>query len=152
MIFSPQNFLILKKVYESNISVTQIPYTLGLQKLSSIMLLLENTIFSYHCSNHFIESRYYILHECRSFNNYWNLRRDTISHFMSFLEFNSNIFSFGESTTQDCDFCLICSSDFFILIFFLFFFFFFFLFFLFIVCFYIIQLQSSYYNLPMCPI
>ena len=33
-----------------------------------------------------IESRCHILHECRRFNNYWNLMRDTISQFVSFLE------------------------------------------------------------------
>ena len=31
------------------------------------------------CRNYLIESRHYILHDCRRFNNYWNLRRDTIS-------------------------------------------------------------------------
>jgi len=35
----------------------------------------------------------------RRFNNYWNPRQDTIGHFVSFLEFNKNVFSFGESIT-----------------------------------------------------
>ena len=58
-----------------------------------------NEDFSCPCSDYLIESRCYILHDCRRFNNYWNLRRDVISHFVSFLEFNSNAFSFGESIT-----------------------------------------------------
>ena len=59
----------------------------------------SNEDFSCPCSNYPIESRCHILHECRRFNNYWNPRRDTISHFVSFLEFNSNTFSKGESIT-----------------------------------------------------
>ena len=46
-----------------------------------------------------IESRHHILHECKRYNSYWNLRRDTIVHFTLFLEFNSNAFSFRESCT-----------------------------------------------------
>ena len=41
-----------------------------------------------------IESRRHILHKCKQFNNYWNLRRDTIAHFILFLEFNNSAFSF----------------------------------------------------------
>jgi len=51
--------------------------------------------FSCPCGCYPIESRCHILHECRRYNNYWNLRRDTISYFTLFLEFNSNAFSFG---------------------------------------------------------
>jgi len=51
--------------------------------------------FSCPCGCYPIESRRHILHECRRYNNYWNPRRDTISHFTLFLEFNSNAFSFG---------------------------------------------------------
>jgi len=51
--------------------------------------------FSCPCRCYLIESRHHILHECRRYNNYWNSRRDTISHFTLFLEFNSNAFSFG---------------------------------------------------------
>jgi len=43
-----------------------------------------------------IELRWYILYECNRFNNYWNLRKDTIAHFTLFLEYNNNAFSFGE--------------------------------------------------------
>ena len=39
------------------------------------------------------------LHECKRYNKYWNPRRDTIGHFMLFLEYNSSAFSFGESIT-----------------------------------------------------
>jgi len=55
--------------------------------------------FAYSCSLYPIKSRRHILHECKRFNNYWNPRRDTISHFTLFLEFNSNAFSFGEYIT-----------------------------------------------------
>jgi len=55
--------------------------------------------FSCPCGNYPIETRHHILHECRRFNNYWNPRHDTISHFTLFLEFNKNAFSFEESIT-----------------------------------------------------
>jgi len=42
-----------------------------------------------------IEMRRHICYECKRFNNYWNLRRDIISYFTLFLEFNSDAFSFG---------------------------------------------------------
>ena len=45
-------------------------------------------------SQHSIESRQHILHECGRFNSYWNPRRDLLSHFVMFLEFNPNAFSF----------------------------------------------------------
>ena len=41
-----------------------------------------------------IELKRHILHKCKQFNNYWNPRRDTIAHFILFLEFNSSAFSF----------------------------------------------------------
>ena len=50
--------------------------------------------FTYPYSNYLIETRWHILHECKRFNNYWNLRRDTIAHFMLFLQFNTSAFSF----------------------------------------------------------
>ena len=50
--------------------------------------------FSCPYSYYLIETRSYILYKCRRFNNYWNLRRDTISQFISFLEFHPNVFSF----------------------------------------------------------
>ena len=46
-----------------------------------------------------IKLRYYILYECRRFNNYWNPRRDLISHFVMFLEFNPSAFAFPSSTS-----------------------------------------------------
>ena len=55
--------------------------------------------FSCPCGSYPIESRCHILHECRRFSKYWNPMRDTISQFVSFLEFNLNAFSFGESIT-----------------------------------------------------
>ena len=50
--------------------------------------------FSYPCSLYPIETRHHILHECRKFNEYWNLRRDLIAHFILFLELNPNVFAF----------------------------------------------------------
>ena len=49
---------------------------------------------------YYIESRHHILHECKCFNNYWNLNRKSIAHFTLFLEFNSSTFSFDDNTTQ----------------------------------------------------
>ena len=51
------------------------------------------------CGKYFIEIRYHILHNCKRFNSYWNPRRDSIAHFVLFLEFNSNMFSFIENIT-----------------------------------------------------
>jgi len=55
--------------------------------------------FSCPCSFYPIESRRHILHECRRFNKYWNPRRDSISHFILFLEFNPNAFAFANPIT-----------------------------------------------------
>jgi len=44
-----------------------------------------------------IESRCHILHKCGRFNGYWNPRRDSLSHFVIFLVFNLNVFSFSNS-------------------------------------------------------
>ena len=51
------------------------------------------------CGHYPIKTKYHILHECRRYNEYWNPRRDIIAHFTLFLEFNSNVFFFGESIT-----------------------------------------------------
>jgi len=53
--------------------------------------------FSYLCSNYSI--RHYIYHKCRRYNEYWNLRRDMISHFILFLEFNYSVFAFTSAIT-----------------------------------------------------
>ena len=55
--------------------------------------------FSCPCGNYPIETRCHILHECRRYNEYWNLRRDSISHFTLFLKFNSGVFLFESTTT-----------------------------------------------------
>ena len=55
--------------------------------------------FMYSCSFYPIETRHYILHKYRRYNEYWNLRRDTISHFILFLEFNSSTFTFSVNIT-----------------------------------------------------
>ena len=56
--------------------------------------LREN--FAYLCGIYPIEIRCHVLYKCRRYNNYWNLRRNMISHFVSFLEHNPNAFSFSE--------------------------------------------------------
>ena len=54
--------------------------------------------FSCSCGSYPIKSRRHILHECRRFNNYWNPRRDSISHFVLFLEFNLGAFAFRNNS------------------------------------------------------
>ena len=46
-----------------------------------------------------IEMRHHILYKCKRFNTYWNSRRDSISYFILFLEFNSRTFSFKSAIT-----------------------------------------------------
>jgi len=53
--------------------------------------------FKYPYGRYPIESRHHILHECGRFNGYWNLRRDSLSHFVMFLETNPSAFSFCDS-------------------------------------------------------
>ena len=59
--------------------------------------------FSYPYGDYSIKIRYHILYDCRRFNKYWNMRRDTISQFISFLEFNLNAFSKEKSITWVCN-------------------------------------------------
>jgi len=53
--------------------------------------------FKYLCGLYSIESRRHILYECGRFNGYWNPRRDSLSHFVMFLEFNPSAFTFSDS-------------------------------------------------------
>ena len=53
--------------------------------------------FKCSCSLYPIESRHHILYECGRFNSYWNPRRDLLSHFVMFLEFNPSAFAFSDS-------------------------------------------------------
>jgi len=53
--------------------------------------------FNCLCRSYPIETRHHILHECRRYNKYWNLRRDMISYFILFLEFNCNAFAFASA-------------------------------------------------------
>ena len=50
--------------------------------------------FKCPCSYYAIESRHHILYEC---GRYWNPRRDSLSHFVMFLEFNPSTFLFCNS-------------------------------------------------------
>jgi len=58
-----------------------------------------NEEFRCPCGQYPIESRRHILHECRRFNEYWNLRRDSIAHFVMFLDHNPNAFAFSNAIT-----------------------------------------------------
>jgi len=55
--------------------------------------------FSCPCKQYPIETRCHILHKCKRFNEYWNLRRDSISQFIMFLELNPNAFAFPKPIT-----------------------------------------------------
>ena len=55
--------------------------------------------FSCPCRQYPIETRCHILHECKRFNKYWNLRRDSIGYFIIFLELNPNMFAFSKPIT-----------------------------------------------------
>ena len=55
-----------------------------------------NMDFTCPC-NYPIKSRRHILHECGRFNGYWNPRRDTLNHFMMFLNANPNAFAFNNN-------------------------------------------------------
>jgi len=50
------------------------------------------------CGQYPIESRRHILHECKRFNKYWNPHRDSITHFVMFLEHNQSAFAFSNAT------------------------------------------------------
>ena len=52
--------------------------------------------FSYPCGSYSVEIRHYIIHNCRKFNNYWNLIKDMISQFISFLKYNLIAVFFGK--------------------------------------------------------
>jgi len=54
--------------------------------------------FKCMCSVYPIKSRKHILHDCSRFNSYWNLRRDSLSHFVMFLKANPNAFAFLDNT------------------------------------------------------
>jgi len=51
--------------------------------------------FKCPCGRYPIESKCYILYKCSRFNGYWNLRKDTLSYLVMFLEFNPSTFSFS---------------------------------------------------------
>ena len=55
--------------------------------------------FSCSCKQYPIETRCHILYKCKRFNEYWNLRRDSISQFIMFLELNPNAFAFPKPIT-----------------------------------------------------
>ena len=64
-----------------------------------------------------IETKHYALFDHKRYNKYWNPRRDTISHFILFLEFNSSAFSFGESITWSIVFTALFLTSFSLFIF-----------------------------------
>ena len=50
--------------------------------------------FTCPCRLYSIKTRWHVLYEYWRFNNYWNLRRDSLSHFSLFLQFNPSAFVF----------------------------------------------------------
>ena len=56
--------------------------------------------FKCPCGLYPIETRCHILHECQRFNKYWNPKRNSISHFVMFLESDPNAFSFINTTSS----------------------------------------------------
>jgi len=58
-----------------------------------------NEEFRCPCGQYPIELRCHILYKCRRFNEYWNLRRDSIAHFVMFLDHNPNVFAFLNAIT-----------------------------------------------------
>jgi len=55
-----------------------------------------NKDFTCPCNEYPIELRRHILHEYKRFNRYWNLRRDSLNHFVMFLIINPNAFTFTD--------------------------------------------------------
>ena len=51
----------------------------------------------FKCLCKFYPIKYHILYKYRQFNKYWNLMREMMNHFISFLEFNPNAFFFREN-------------------------------------------------------
>ena len=59
-----------------------------------------NMEFSCPCNEYPIESRRHILYDCKGFNGYWNPRRDTLKHFVMFLNANPSAFAFQDSLSS----------------------------------------------------
>ena len=83
------------------------------------LCFFPNEDFSCLCGLYPIETRQHILHECRRFNEYWNLRRDSITHFIQFLErnlrafaFNSSLHNFSDLTIMSLVFFIVISLSF----------------------------------------
>ena len=86
--------------HSSKLLVTQTHYVCVLQNHAPIseyrLRFFPRKEFKCPCSLYPIESRCYILHECGRFNGYWNPRRDSLSHFVMFLETNPSTFTFSD--------------------------------------------------------
>jgi len=93
-----------KMVLGYNNLVTPTCYALEHWELSSIIHPLTNIIWGSSlertsCGIYPIETRRHILHKYNKFNKYWNLKRNTITHFTLFLQLNPSAFSFDWSIT-----------------------------------------------------
>ena len=53
--------------------------------------------FKYFCEYYPIKTRRHILYKYIRYNGYWNLRKDTFSHFVMFLSVNSEAFAFTDN-------------------------------------------------------
>ena len=56
-----------------------------------------NSEFSCPCNEYPIETRRHILFNCKRFDGYWNPRRDTLKHFVMFLNANLSVFAFNDN-------------------------------------------------------
>ena len=67
--------------------------------IEDCLRFLPKENFSYPCRLYPIKTRQHILHECRTYNKYWNSLRTSLSHLIAFFEFNPSDFSFYEGIT-----------------------------------------------------
>ena len=101
------NLYILRAVLGLNYLGTLTCYMQEQQEQSLIMLWQTNITWGFFPKELFkclwglypIESTYYILYEYRKYNNYWNLKRESLKYFVAFLKFNPGAFSFYKDIT-----------------------------------------------------
>ena len=60
--------------------------------IEDCLRFLPKENFSYPCRLYPIKTRQHILHECRTYNKYWNSLRTSLSHLIAFFEFNMSFF------------------------------------------------------------
>ena len=63
------------------------------------LMFFPKELFEYLCRLYSIKLRCYILYEYRRYNNHCNFNREFLEHFVVFLKFNPDVFSFYEDIT-----------------------------------------------------